>query len=176
MDMTEKYEYLKAHYAESETFDEYYRRVRYLAPNFPKPVLKQWLFDHFNSTVNNFSWLAFEKLSFREESWETERIINTIRAWNEEAVTSWKKAFYTSPDWRTGRLIPFMYENGTWPVPPLVIDNFNGSIFPKQSAITRWLLVEGHHRLAYLRALYENPEWTTTNQHSLWVITVNGYN
>jgi len=169
--MTAQYLHLGPRYEELETFDEYYNRVNCLILNFPKSVLKQWLFDHFQSVISRYAWLEFEKLLFREEMWETERVIHEIKAWNEPAVESWKTAFFKTPEFKVGPLITFMHQNGTWPEPPLILDNFNGLRMPDQSAIARWELIEGHHRLAYLRALYENPNWRTIKQHSLWIVT-----
>jgi len=169
--MTTQYLHLRPRYEESETFDEYYNRVSYLVPNFPKSVLKQWLFDHFESVVNRYAWLESEKLLFRQEIWETERVINKIKAWNELAVENWKVAFLKNPKFQTGPLITFMHQNGTWPEPPLILDNFSGLCMPDKSVIARWELIEGHHRLAYLRALYENPQWFIIKQHSVCIIT-----
>jgi len=169
--MTEHYLYLKPNYEKLEAFDEYYERVKNLLPNFPKAVLKQWLFDHFESVINRYAWLRLEQLSFRQESWDTERIINEIKAWNELAVESWKSAFYRNPDFQIDPLVTFMRRNGTWPVPPILLDNKHGLRMPEQSVIARWELIEGHHRLAYLRALYESTPSNLEKQHSLWITT-----
>jgi hypothetical protein len=171
IDMTKDYLCLRPNYEALETFDEYYRRINNFLPNFPQAVLKQWLFDHFQSAINRYAWIEFEQLSFRQEIWNTERIINEIKAWNELAVENWKSAFFKNPDYQIGPLITFMHQNGTWPVPPIILDNIHGLRMPDHSLIARWELIEGHHRLAYLRALYENTHWKIEKQHSLWITT-----
>ncbi len=156
-----------------ETFSEYYDRINSLLPNFPKCVLQQWLFEHFTCATDRYAWLGFEKLSFRKECWSSEKILDDVKAWNELAVESWKSAFITSPDYKRGRLVDFMRQNSTWPVPPLVLDNSTGLRMPNGSEIARWELIEGHHRLAYFRALCVEPDRTAPRKHCLWLITRN---
>jgi len=171
--MKTQYLHLRPNYEALETFDEYYSRVKGLLPNFPQPVLKQWLFDHFESAIAQYSWLGFEQVSFRECIWETERIIKNVKAWNELAVENWKSGLLAKPDHHIGPLITFMRQNGTWPVAPIVLDNPYGLRMPDHALIERWELIEGHHRLAYLRALHAKPEWHVLKQHSLWIVSKN---
>jgi hypothetical protein len=169
--MTESYQYLRRNYNESESFEDYFGRVGHLMPNVPPAVLRQLFYDHFESTVERLGWLDFGGFSFSEESWDTTRIITEVTAWNESAVQAWKQSFWSSPDWRVGPLVTYMYAQGTWPVPPVVVDNRMGLCSPRKGPLARWELIEGHHRLAYLRALFENPQWSVKKSHDLWIMT-----
>lgn len=166
----ESYSYLRRNYDDSESFEEYFALVCHVLPGLPAPVLRQLFYDHFQSTVDRLGWLDFQEFIFREESWETSRIIDEVKAWNEEAVRCWKEAFYISSDWQVGLLVTYMYSQGKWPVPPVVIDNTMGLFAPSKGHLARWELVEGHHRLAYLRALFEHPEWRVEEKHRVWVM------
>ncbi len=101
-------------YEENEDLDQYYEHVKKHLPNFPKSVIKQWIFDHFQCVINQYSWLDFEKLSFHQEFWSTNRISNQIKAWNEPAVESWKQSFFSDENFQNSRLGKFMLSEDTW--------------------------------------------------------------
>jgi len=168
---TNNYSILEPLYDSCEDFEQYYRRVKKHLPNFPKSVMKQWLFDHFQCVINQYTWLGFANLSFHRESWPTDKILNKIKAWNEPAVESWKQAFFIDPRFQNSSLGKFMLQEGTWPEPPLILNNSTSLHMPDNSVISRWELIEGHHRLAYFRSLFEKPEWPLSSEHNLWIIT-----
>jgi hypothetical protein len=64
---------------------------------------------------------------------------------------------------------------GTWPVAPLVIAATTELTFPEEAnfrgaTLGSYSLVEGHHRLGYLRALAENQKWPGASNHDLWLV------
>jgi hypothetical protein len=160
----------------NETFDEYFQRVSLVLPNFPPQVVSQWLYDHFDSFVQRYSWFDLGALTFSLEIWRTEEIIQRITAWNEMAVENWKKALLGHSGFQGSRLGQYMIDEGTWPVPPIVFCNNGDLKMPDGSSIAESELVEGHHRLAYLRALEVSKVWSASPEHPLWILrTVNGH-
>lgn len=152
-----------------ESFEVYRARVSPLLPGWPDEVLLQWLFQHFAVVVARYGWLDFGTLSFAREVWPVQRILSSVRAFNEAAVESWKTLLFADADFYDSPLGTFMIEHGTWPVAPVVIDNAACFGMPDGKAIHRWELIEGHHRLAYLRALAERDQVQAT--HALWLVT-----
>lgn len=154
-----------------ENPEEYFQRVNQHLPNFPPEVVSQWLFHHFDSVMHRYSWLDFHALVFSLQTWKAEDILAKVTAWNETAVENWKKALLTDQGFQSSRLGRFMISEGTWPVPPIIFNNFTEIKMPDGSEIAEWELIEGHHRLAYLRALDVSDEWDVCAEHPLWILT-----
>lgn len=155
-----------------ESSEEYFERVFQQLPNFPPEVVSQWLFHHFDSVMHRYSWLDFHSLAFTLRTWSTGDILAKVTAWNETAVESWKKALLTNQSFQSSRLGRYMISEGTWPVPPIIFNNTTGIKMPDGSEIAEWELIEGHHRLAYLRALNISDEWDVSTEHTLWILTI----
>lgn len=155
----------------NENAEEYFQRVNQQFPNFPPDVVTQWLFNHFDSVMQRYSWLNFPSLVFSRQTWKTEDILAKVTAWNERAVENWKKALLTDKGFQDSRLGRFMISEGTWPVPPIIFNNTKGIKMPDRSEIAEWELIEGHHRLAYLRALAVSREWERRAEHPVWILT-----
>lgn len=90
---------------------------------------------------------------------------------NEPAVSSWGEAIRTEVEFQESELGSYMLTNDTWPVPPLVLDNSCGLVHPCGEPLGRHHLLEGHHRLAYLRGLAEPPGLLKQELHSVWWVT-----
>lgn len=155
-----------------ETFEEYFQRISPVLPNFPPGVVNQWLYSHFDSVMERYSWLDFDSLKFSLETWRTEEILQKITAWNEMAVENWIKALLKNSGFQGSRLGRYMIAEGTWPVPPIVFYNPTDIKMPDGSKIAEWELIEGHHRLAYLRAIQISDHWTPLADHPLWILRI----
>ena len=169
--MKHNYENLRPDYF-NEQIEGYLHRVAQLLPNFPQDVIGQWLHDHFDSVLNRYSWLNFSSLDFKLEKWNKEHIFENVKAWNEMAVESWKKQFLSNPNFQMSRLGTYMIERRTWPVPPIVLNNTQRLKMPAGHDIAEWELVEGHHRLAYLKALDLSEDFNILDDHFLWIMRV----
>ena len=62
-----------------------------------------------------------------------------------------------------------MQENGTWPVPPIVL-NYERDLYATNGRVLRapYNLLEGHHRLGYLKNLAEQGDYIL-DQHKIWL-------
>ena len=120
-----------------------------------------------------YGWLDYRSFEFRSEQWTTQQIVDTVRSGNEPAVESWKNGLLITGR-RSHRSLPLaqhMINHGTWPVPPLVFDNRDQLAEPDGNLLSRYRLLEGHHRLGYLRAMHESAEFSPSLEHKLWLAT-----
>lgn len=155
-----------------ETPEQYYRRIKAYLPNIPHEVVSQWLYDHYSCVKQRYSWLDLGSIRFTSERWKTEDILSKVTAWNEIAVENWKKALLTNQGFQSSRLGCYMISKGTWPVPPIIFNNTTDIRMPDGSEIAKWELIEGHHRLAYLRAIEIVDDWEVCAEHPLWILTI----
>jgi hypothetical protein len=157
---------------EEDYFEVYYERVSLVLPNFPSECLKQTLFDHGINSLRLWGWLNPFKLTFREEMWSTEDIVAKIASFNDPAVQSWQHSLSAHKEFRESKLGSYMTRVGTWPVTPIVLDNTQAARSLDGSEMSRFQLLEGYHRLAYLRAVDASEEWTALPEHRLWLALV----
>jgi hypothetical protein len=151
-----------------EPFAAYADRVSGLLPNFPAPVLEQWLHRHFPDVASRFDW-ALDELTFRMESWSLEQIVDDVRAW--EGVRNWTDFLLNEAQDGYCFLERYMVEHGTWPTPIIVLPNTRDFRLSNGYPLERPVhLVEGHRRLGFLHALLEHPDWTPAREHDLYVI------
>src|SRR3989304_2895075 len=59
-----------------ESSEQYCDRIQKLLPNFPKEVLKQWFFEHWGQ-IDDYAWLEFSSLRFKQETWLTDMVLNS---------------------------------------------------------------------------------------------------
>ena len=152
---------------EREPFEQYAARVRPLLPTYPDEVLRQWSYDN-PRTMYRYAWLNFERFIFREETWSSERIVRDVQTWNEDAVRALEPVILSPGN--PSRLERYMLEHRTWPVPIIAITNPR-QIRRKHARCFRepFQLLEGHHRLAYLRALFR--QGMAMAEHRIWLAT-----
>lgn len=157
-----------------EEFDDFARHVMPLLPHFPPEVLEDWIYRHHGDAVRTYGWLDFRRLRFEKQSWSTERIVSQIRSRIEDTVEGWARVFAEGSraghNHRKSRLGAIMVAQGTWPVAPLVFPDTSMMEVPSGVVLQPCHLVEGHHRLAYLRALARMPSFEPQPQHEVWVM------
>lgn len=157
-----------------EEFDLFERRVTPLLPNFPLELLKDWIYRHHNDAVRTYGWLDLRLLRFEKQLWPTERITLQVRSRIEGTVEGWARLFAeggkSGHGHRRSRLGTFMLNQGTWPVAPIVIADASGIETPIGVTLHPCHLVEGHHRLAYLRALAQMTEFELQPHHEIWAM------
>ncbi len=158
--------------SDEEPSDAYRARLRARLPRYPDEVLSQWHLQHGN-VDQLWGWLEFETLDFAMQAWTLAKVAEQVRTLNEEATSSWAKDFNEGGITAASKLGIYMARVGTWPVPPIVLDNSSGLVLPKRNvALPRWCLLEGHHRLAYLRVLKSRNR--ALDEHRVWVARKRG--
>jgi hypothetical protein len=140
-------------------FEEYYKRVsaNKKLNHIPKTIFDQWIYYQHQepNTLNNYAWINYEKIQFEIEEWSYDRfsnvsvIKNFMDYYSDRASYSDFSQFCCIPE-----DLKYWKENGTWRVPPIILDiNLLLSI-PSWSDLTApYQLVEGHTRFGYLQSL-----------------------
>lgn len=151
---------------EWESFDRYLARVHPLLPTFPEEVIRDWVYRHCEE-LYRYDWLDFDRFVFRRENWPTQKVIQEVQTWNEGTVAAWEPLI---DDGHPRRLETFMLTEGTWPVPISVIENPRAIPRPRARHFKEpFQLLEGHHRLAYLRTLAKTAR--AYPSHNIWIAT-----
>jgi hypothetical protein len=141
-------------------------------PNFPADVLDQWIVKT-SGVLSQFSWFEPTRASFSEEEWSTNRILREIEHWHEGGVEMEVAKFLEERSYReTFGLSKFMRENGTWPVAPIVFDNENGQQIQFGGGSPRYVMLEGMHRLGFLRGMKQLEPERLLQKHRVWLVRV----
>ena len=149
----------------------HFQRVSRLLPNFPENVLGQWIYEHWND-VGRFDWINFPRLEFRTESWTTEQI-KSCGAATHPFVELHRRHFETGEGGRrTNRIARYMQQHGTWPVPPLFVENQAGSIkYPDGGLFCKpFHPIEGQHRVGVFMSLAQSGK--LRSHHAIWRVSV----
>lgn len=159
-----------------ERFAEYANRAAPLLPHFPREVLEDWLYRHSSDAIRRYGWLDLRLLRFEKQLWPTQRILSEVRAREDRCVEGWKGLFLDGgrdgDSLRNSKLGAFMREQGSWPIPPVVIADTSHLLPPTGFTLHPCHLIEGHHRLAYLRAIAQMPQISERPEHEIWVVRV----
>jgi hypothetical protein len=154
-----------------EDRNAHYRRVSCLLPNFPEDVLGQWIYEHW-SDVGRFDWLNFPSLKFTADSWTTEQVKKSGAA-RHEFVQMHRKHFESGDGGRrTERIAKYMRQHGTWPLPPLMVQNESGVLgFPGGGWFcSPYHPIEGQHRLGVFMSLATSGK--LGSHHAVWRVSV----
>jgi hypothetical protein len=157
---------------DGEPFIEYLGRVGPLLPGLPSEILEQWMFRH-DRDISDYAWLSLRDLQCRPVTWSLEEIAANIdTTWSEELIAKHQQLFLSNSELTNKWLVRRMSESGTWPVPPIILDNSLKLLRPDGLELgTPYHFVEGHHRMGYLRALASTRRAHVN--HRLWVLAPN---
>ena len=108
-------------------------------------------YDHYNQ-INDYSWLNYKSLYFEKKLWEIGQIPVSDFG-NVSCVETYKYHYFkgkSSICERFKKIGDYFLKYGTWPVPPIFLENFDGTLvfdsgFPCGKP---YHLVEGHNRMA----------------------------
>jgi len=152
-----------------EEFENYYRKVKKIYPNWPKEVIKQWPYRH-KDCLYNYMSLDFSKFKFDLEVWGNESVYSNIGTYKIDMVDSLGTQILQS---NRSFLQKYMLNEKTWPSPIIVfksnkenVDSFNRKLnIP-------YHLLEGHLRLGYFRNLYRHKQEGLLGKHYVYVVTI----
>lgn len=154
------------------SFDLVRDDLRMVLPNFPEDVLYQWVYWHNTQFIDENSFIGLEKFHFEKVNVDCEWI-SSVRDENLEILDYWGRDFIKGNRNKTwlGR---YIYENKTWPNPIVVLDVKNSLIshemIGRKHIVGDRFLLEGHLRLAYVRALIEKSIAAKT--HDVWKVII----
>jgi len=122
-------------------------------PHFPRDVIESWLVRHGRQVIPEWGWISFPDVRFSREVWSIDRI-REIRDRDGKELGGYGRLLQTHPE---DFVVAFVLAHRTWSVPIIVVDNSDGRLPRGQIDHEGLVLVEGYHRLDYVRAL-SNPK------------------
>ncbi len=170
----EKFRELEPHFDrkafEYEPFEVVYPRLESVLPNFPKCVLEQWVHRHFSQFCNDYWWIEYDRLVFDKVYFSKEQIMSIGTAIL-ETQDYWGDDFINNPEFRVKKtwLGGFMDEYKTWPKPVIVFDTCNSNIEETKKLFKPFHLLEGHMRLAYMRAFIRRRISGVKDMQEVWL-------
>lgn len=152
---------------EDEKFKEYFQRIHKLLPNWPEEVVKEWLYRH-NNQIEDYFFLEFDKFKFSLEKWGNEKIMKLINSYKMDYVID--SLGLQILDRPYSFLQKYIYKNGTWPSPIIVLKNEDDIIVGNKELLGKpYHLLEGHLRLGYIRNLYKNNK-QLKKEHLVYIV------
>lgn len=153
-----------------EPFSEYVTRWPKKYSNVPDAVIETWIYRHWREFQ---AWLPLRPLEWRYELKEitSEEVLNVshVGDWM-RTLEYWGDDLLDGPTRKSTWLGKFMLENGTSPSPMIIAREADGWLHPREHGhrmLEPLQLVEGHMRLAYLRALIRRSHSSVKPLHKV---------
>ncbi|WP_421226161.1 hypothetical protein [Aeromonas enteropelogenes] len=155
--------------SKTESLSDYLARVALLVPFIPENVLSQWIYRHWRGFESNWSFIDLANYRFECERWPTERLITQVDSRHMEVIERWGEMLQNNRYVRRSWLGDYMLGHGTWPEPIIVLIPGEEDHHPSGQPLPGpCCLLEGHHRLGYLRAMARDSE-PLQSEHQVWV-------
>lgn len=154
----------------SESESDYAARVQSYLPDFPRAIIIQWFYDH-PQCIDQYSWLDYQSLQFTLTKFGNEKLTLPCLACN-ETVVQYRDHFLNGDNSRRmKRIADYIRTEGTWPLPPIILDNPNSKLTAPNGLryAHPYDLLEGNHRMAVLYALI--PKGLVHSSHNVWLVT-----
>jgi len=154
-----------------EPWEHWRDRAQRMLPHFPDEVLEQWVYRHWKGVLCNWGWLDFQRMSFTRESWNTEDIVSKIKTPHDDVVSKFAQRM-NNPIFQRSWLVQNMQENGSWPIAPIVL-HYERDLYATNGRVLKapYNLLEGHHRLGYLKCLAEQGSYVQ-EKHDIWLVNI----
>ena len=158
-----------------EPFSEYLTRWPEVYSNVPNEVIESWIYRHWREFQQ---WLPLRPLEWTYELSEvtSEEVLNVghVGDWM-DTLDYWGNELFDRPMRRNTWLGRFMLENGTTPSPIIIARAAGRWSHPREHDHLMHeplQLIEGHLRLAYLRALIRRSHATLQPSHRVVLTTL----
>ncbi|MGU5771103.1 hypothetical protein BSP75_00925 [Aeromonas sp. YN13HZO-058] len=153
----------------TESLPAYLERVAPLVPFIPENVLSQWIYRHWRGFESNWSFIDLASHQFTCESWPTAQLVDQVDSRHMEVIERWGEMLRSNRYVRRSWLGEKMLSEGTWPEPVIVLAPAEGCSYPNGQPLPQpYCLLEGHHRLGYLRAMARDGE-SLQETHRVWI-------
>ena len=153
----------------TESLPAYLERVAPLVPFIPENVLSQWIYRHWRGFESNWSFIDLASHQFTCESWPTAQLVDQVDSRHMEVIERWGEMLRSNRYVRRSWLGEKMLSEGTWPEPVIVLAPAEGCSYPNGQPLPQpYCLLEGHHRLGYLRAMAHDGE-SLQETHRVWI-------
>lgn len=154
---------------QTETLADYLVRVGPLLPGIPPNLLAQWIYRHWRGFESNWSFIDLSRIEVLPAWLDLDIICRDINTRHMEVVERWSEMLRSNRYVRRSWLAEYMLTQGTWPEPIIVLAPDEGDHYPDGTPMPRpYALLEGHHRLAYLRCLAQENH-PLQSRHAVWI-------
>lgn len=154
---------------DSESWEEYCQRLDITTDSPARYFFHHVIFDHYDSFSSRFPWFNVNSFTFTFEYWSAESIHEKIKYDYGEELEFW----YQQVDRNDQRLtlLQFMVSNLTWPIPVVIFDFVGLKIDDKfKKRLTEFHLIEGTHRVSYLKRLLCLGKIDPSSAHKILVL------
>lgn len=158
-----------------EPFDQYRARWPKKYDNVPDAVIETWIYRHWREFR---AWLPLRPLEWKYEPQEmtSEEVLNVrhVGDWM-QTLDYWGNDLLDGTMRKTTWLGSFMLDNGTTPSPIIIARGAGKWHHPREHGCYMQeplQLIEGHLRLAYLRALILRPDSLVRTAHHVILATL----
>ncbi len=156
--------------SDNESWEEYYSRLKVTDEPNEKYFIKHVIFDHYEAFVDRFPWFEFNSVDYRLEAWKAEIIDKRVKYDNGKELDFWYDHLVSKPDPRL-TLLQFMIDESTWPLPIVLFDfSENLEFLSIREKLTQFHLIEGTHRVSYLKKMLIDGVISHESKHKVLVL------
>jgi hypothetical protein len=152
---------------QKEPFASWWGRNRPKLAHLSPIIAEQWIYKHW--TRSPYKHLPIERLSWRQEMWETDRILQKVfRRWPSEPLQpEFDYNVFHGKGHEPGLT---MDKTGTWNYPVVILETPDGvRTSSRVLPAVRYCLIEGHQRVRYLNALKVRNECAA--EHAVFILS-----
>lgn len=154
-----------------ESFEEYYARWPQELRNFPRDVVENWVYRHWQDFGRHWLSRDLECFEFRLVELSNSKVmeIGHIRDWV-QTLDYWGDELFRDETRRGTWLARSTLDLGTPPAPIIVAFDASGLYHPVGAPMHAIQLIEGHLRLAYLRGMIRHNHPSLREAHDVWAV------
>ena len=139
---------------DNESWETYSARLKPFSTQAEEYFVRHVLFDHYDDFICRFPWFQLEAFTCTFSQFTADWIDRNIFYDNNESVDWW---YFHVDSEHPSTLLAYMLANQTWPIEPVAFDF--GACAVRQghtsSINTTYNLIEGTHRISYLKRLLQ---------------------
>lgn len=159
---------------DQESFADYMNRWPAHCAQVPETVIETWIHRHWNDFQ---AWLPLKPQSWEYAvlslSNEEILLIEHVSDWI-TTLDYWGNELFDGKTRRDTWLGGYMLDSGTTPAPMIVALNASAHVHPREhkNMCAPYQLIEGHMRLAYLRAMIRKDHKNLQPLHTVVIATI----
>jgi hypothetical protein len=157
--------------SDNEVWEQYSVRLAITKEPAERYFFEHVIFEHYDDFIRRFPWFQFEDFNFGFENWTAEKIHGEVRYDTGEDIDFW---YHHLESDKRFCLSAQMENTHTWPMPPAVFVFSNSFSLKDKANLTSVHLVEGTHRVSYLKKYLLNGFIAPQSQHQLLVLRNKG--
>lgn len=145
----------------AEEFEPWHARVAAALPHVPTEIAREWIHRHWGD--GPYQSLPLLRMRFVSAEWPLSRVETVVVGRRlPPGANLWAMPDDAAGDW----LASYMRQHRTWPTPIVVLVDTHAAIANELHPLQ---LLEGHHRLAYLKTLA--AQTGVLERHLVWEVS-----